>query len=204
MTKNTQLATNPAVYSGFMFLLLFLIAGTSEQTARAQTWSPPSFVVNEAVGECYDDIAERNEDIEEIHRETRDAGIKLANDGQQEVLGLLGAGTTIGATAATAIAGPWSLVVVLAGGVKGTDVYNFFEGQRELFRQDYKNRMKAANDFAEQEALICENTHVNGGDPENETDEPELQNSGSIGINVVGGSQTTGNRGRVTGYLVNY
>lgn len=50
---------------------------------------------------------------------------------------------------------------------------------------------------AESAAVGCENLYMNGGDPENETDEPEMENNGN-GINVVGGTQSTGNRGRVT------
>ncbi len=80
-------------------------------------------------------------------------------------------------------------------------VSEYYDRQRESARRSLRSDLRSLYESADTAAQICEDTHVNGGDAENDTDEPEMENN--TGINVVGGTQSSGTRGRVTVSPVN-
>lgn len=195
--KYAQSTATAAATFFFMFMIFVVYDGTN-QVAEAQSWNAPSYAANAAVGGCYDETQRFFDNTAENYELRRDRNIRNANEHEIILSGII----IVGSTTAVAVPGPWSIPALISGTVSVVSVQLYYNSKRNGYMTTYNNQMSALRTAADQRISACDTEHLNGGDPENDTDEPEMQNSGN-GVNIVGGSQSVGNpRGRVTGYPV--
>lgn len=195
--KYPQPATAIATFT--FFFLVFVVFSGSDRVAQAQSFSSPSYASNAALGQCYDTVQRNYSNTLSTYNRWLRTAIQVEDTNEEATIALIGIGT---AASTLVIPGPWSVAAIIGGSVSALAVIRYYDSRRSGHYTTYDNRVTALDSAADQAIANCDATHLDGGNPENDTDEPEMEDSGN-GVNIVGGSQTVGNRGRVTASPVN-
>lgn len=182
---------------------VFVFWGVQEghRVATAQSWNAPTPPVSSSdLAGCYNSVQAGFNSSATYYQNQYNSKTATANSDERDVK--LGIAIIYGGATA-ALPPPWSVAAAIAGAYEYWQIEQYYDNLRAQYKTNYDIQMAVLRSTADNAIIACDSEYLDGGDPENGTDEPEMDTSGTNGVDIVGGTQTIGNQGRVTGYPVN-